>query len=186
MEVLLTAIKHVFSPVSLLLIFGGVFFGLLLGAIPGLTATMAVGLIIPITFGLRPELAFPLLLPWPLGISGLVSASLIGIRRSSSGPTFEPYAMTKVSRGFGPRSSCLFVERTGKRGCPRYDASRLRSSLSSSDRSSSHVIPADVCLRHRSHRRSRIGISRASHRAVPVDGGHGSHQRRRGCLGFYQ
>ncbi|MGB4337619.1 MAG: tripartite tricarboxylate transporter permease [Bacillota bacterium] len=102
MEVLLTAIKHVFSPVSLLLIFGGVFFGLLLGAIPGLTATMAVGLIIPITFGLRPELAFPLLVALYVGgiSGGLVSASLIGIpgTPSSVTTTFDSYAMTKKGK----------------------------------------------------------------------------------------
>ncbi len=99
MEVLLTAIAHVFNPVSLLLIVGGVFFGLLLGAIPGLTATMAVGLIIPVTFGLAPELAFPLLVSLYVGgiSGGLVSASLIGIPGTPSSVTtvFDSYSMTK-------------------------------------------------------------------------------------------
>lgn len=99
MGILQTALLQVFSPVSLMLIVFGVFFGLLLGAIPGLTATMAVGLIIPVTFGLPPELAFPLLVALYVGgiSGGLVSASLVGIPGTPSSVTtvFDSFSMTK-------------------------------------------------------------------------------------------
>lgn len=44
----------VFEPVSLLLLFGGTIGGLILGATPGLSPTMAVALLIPFTFHLAP------------------------------------------------------------------------------------------------------------------------------------
>ncbi|MEM8750522.1 MAG: tripartite tricarboxylate transporter permease [Pseudomonadota bacterium] len=44
----------VFEPVSLMLLFGGTVGGLILGATPGLSPTMAVALLIPFTFHLSP------------------------------------------------------------------------------------------------------------------------------------
>ncbi len=45
---------NVFEPVSLLLLIGGTIGGLILGATPGLSPTMAVALLIPFTFHLQP------------------------------------------------------------------------------------------------------------------------------------
>ena len=44
----------VFEPVALLLLVGGTLGGLVLGATPGLSPTMAVALLIPFTFQLSP------------------------------------------------------------------------------------------------------------------------------------
>ena len=44
----------VFEPLSLLLLIGGTVGGLILGATPGLSPTMAVALLIPFTFQLQP------------------------------------------------------------------------------------------------------------------------------------
>ena len=44
----------VFEPVSFLLLLGGTIGGLILGATPGLSPTMAVALLIPFTFQLAP------------------------------------------------------------------------------------------------------------------------------------
>ena len=99
MELVLQAFAHVFAPMGLIIIIFGVSFGLLLGAIPGLTATMAVGLMIPLTFGLPPELAFPLLLGLYVGgiSGGLVSATLVGIpgTPSSVATVFDAYEMAR-------------------------------------------------------------------------------------------
>lgn len=77
----------------------GVFFGLLLGAVPGLTATMAVGLVLPLTFGMDAALAFPLLVAiYVGGISGgLTSATLLGIpgTPSSVATVFDSYSMAR-------------------------------------------------------------------------------------------
>ncbi len=54
MDVLLTAFDLVFTPYVLLVMLGAALFGLFVGSIPGLTATMATALLIPITFFMDP------------------------------------------------------------------------------------------------------------------------------------
>lgn len=48
------AFLSVLAPENLLYLVGGVIIGLIMGAIPGLTATMAIALIIPFTYYLTP------------------------------------------------------------------------------------------------------------------------------------
>lgn len=87
------------KPINLLLIFAMVCLGIVFGAIPGLSATLAIALILPITFGLSTETSFVLLLSiWIGGVSGtFISAVLIGIPGSSSAiaTCFDGYPMTK-------------------------------------------------------------------------------------------
>ena len=54
MEHLPVAFGLVFDPYVLFVIFAAAIFGLFVGAIPGLTATMATALLIPITFFMDP------------------------------------------------------------------------------------------------------------------------------------
>lgn len=54
MDALLTAMGLVFQPQVLLVILGSALFGLFVGAIPGLTATMATALLVPVTFFMPP------------------------------------------------------------------------------------------------------------------------------------
>ncbi|AUH66506.1 tripartite tricarboxylate transporter permease [Paracoccus zhejiangensis] len=54
MDQLLTAAVTVFQPGTLAIIIGAAIYGLLIGAIPGLTATMGTALLVPITFFLDP------------------------------------------------------------------------------------------------------------------------------------
>lgn len=51
---LLDALTGVLDPVSLVLIVLGVSAGIMVGALPGLTATMAIALLVPFTFGMSP------------------------------------------------------------------------------------------------------------------------------------
>ena len=53
-EFLLPAIQHVFEPLNLLLMIGGLVGGIIIGALPGLTATMGVALMVPVTFAMNP------------------------------------------------------------------------------------------------------------------------------------
>ena len=46
----ITALQNIVSPEVLLVIFLSAVYGLFVGSIPGLTATMAVALLIPLTF----------------------------------------------------------------------------------------------------------------------------------------
>ena len=75
----------------------GTFGGLVVGAIPGLTSTMAVALLVPITFGMRMDFSLTLLVSVYLGAisGGLVSATLLNIpgTPASVTTTFDAYPM---------------------------------------------------------------------------------------------
>ena len=87
------------QPLNLLLIFVTVTVGIIFGAIPGLSATLGISLLLPITFGLSSQMSFILLLSmWVGGVSGaFISAALVGIPGSSSAiaTCFDAYPMTK-------------------------------------------------------------------------------------------
>ena len=53
-EFLLPSLLHVFEPLNLLLMIGGLVGGIIIGALPGLTATMGVALMVPVTFAMDP------------------------------------------------------------------------------------------------------------------------------------
>ena len=54
MSPIIEAFGLVFQPYVLLVILGSAAFGMFVGAIPGLTATMATALLVPITFFMEP------------------------------------------------------------------------------------------------------------------------------------
>ncbi len=53
-EPLLHALPHVFQPANLFAMVAGVVLGIAIGALPGLSATMGIAVLIPLTFGLDP------------------------------------------------------------------------------------------------------------------------------------
>ena len=79
-EMLFRGFLSVLQPENLLYIFGGVIVGMVLGAIPGLTATMAIALVIPLTYYLTPTQSLIMLLAaYNAGtFGGSISAVLIG------------------------------------------------------------------------------------------------------------
>ena len=95
-----------FTPEILLYMVAGVFGGLLVGAIPGLTSTMAVALLIPVTFGMPTELSLALLVAVYIGAisGGLVSATLLNIpgTPASLTTTFDAYPM--AARGLAGKA----------------------------------------------------------------------------------
>ena len=58
MDIFVTAVELVFTPYVLLVILLSALFGLFVGSIPGLTATMATALLVPVTFFMEPVPAF--------------------------------------------------------------------------------------------------------------------------------
>jgi len=74
-------VQNVFSLYPLLVIVAGVAVGIIFGSIPGLTATMAVALCLPMTFGVDPVIGMCLLCGLYVGgvSGGLISAILINI-----------------------------------------------------------------------------------------------------------
>jgi putative tricarboxylic transport membrane protein len=100
----------------ILLIVGGVILGIILGSIPGLTATMGVALLLPLTFNMTPINGIAMLVGvYVGGISGgLISAILLGIpgTPSSIATTFDGAPMARAGKadqalGLGITSSFI-------------------------------------------------------------------------------
>ncbi len=101
--VLAQAFAQVFDPYVLWVIFASAAFGLFVGAVPGLTATMATALLVPVTFFMPPVPA----------IASIVTATAMAIfagdipscllrmpgTPASAAYTDEAYAMTKKGQG---------------------------------------------------------------------------------------
>src|SRR5436190_20608938 len=99
MDALLTAFGMVFDPYTIAVMLGASLFGLFVGAVPGLTATMATALLVPVTFFMPPITA----------IAAIVTATAMAIfagdipgclmrmpgTPASAAYTDEAYAMCK-------------------------------------------------------------------------------------------
>ncbi|MFR0873818.1 MAG: tripartite tricarboxylate transporter permease, partial [Bilophila wadsworthia] len=53
-EFILPAILNLFEPLNILLMIAGLAGGIIIGALPGLSATMGVALMVPATFAMNP------------------------------------------------------------------------------------------------------------------------------------
>ena len=98
----LQAILHICDPTSLLLITVGTIFGIIFGAIPGLTATLAVILLIPLSYGLPPLQGICMLIGVYIGgiSGGVVAAVLLGMpgTPSSMVTVLDGFQMAKQGR----------------------------------------------------------------------------------------
>ncbi len=76
-----TALANVFNPICLVLIWFGTVLGIIFGSVPGLSATMAVVLFLPLTFNMEPTQGIALLIGLYMGgiSGGLISAILLKI-----------------------------------------------------------------------------------------------------------
>ena len=94
---------EIITPLFLSLIVGGTFVGIVFGAIPGMTATMAVAVSLPLTYSLGLENGLALLLGLYVGgiSGGLVPAILLGIpgTPSSITTTFDGHPMSQKGEG---------------------------------------------------------------------------------------
>ena len=61
LHALVGVLPNVFAPVNLLVLVAGVLGGIIVGALPGLTPTMGVAILVPFTFGMSPEAGLILL-----------------------------------------------------------------------------------------------------------------------------
>jgi len=95
---------HLFVVKTLLLMLGGVCVGLVIGALPGLSATMGVALFLPITYWLSASdsLVFLGSLYMAAIYGGSFSAILLRtpVTLSNIGTTFDGYPMAKQGRGW--------------------------------------------------------------------------------------
>lgn len=100
----MSILSGIFSPYNLLLMLGGTVFGMFCGALPGLTATMAVALLVPFTFTMNPTSGLITLGAIYGGAiyGGSFSAILVNApgTPSSIGTTFDGYPMAKKGEGY--------------------------------------------------------------------------------------
>lgn len=103
MELVLAAVQTVFALENLIFLISGVAFGVILGAIPGLSATMGIALIIPFTLTLGPVPALLMMMgAYKGGIyGGSVAAILVKAPgTSAAAATVEDgYALAKKGKG---------------------------------------------------------------------------------------
>lgn len=99
METLLTALPLALDPLTIGLIVVGAMIGIVFGSIPGLTYSMALVLVLPITFGFDAVPAIGMLLGTYIGgmTGGSVSAILIGIpgTPSAAATVLDGYPLAK-------------------------------------------------------------------------------------------
>ena len=99
MDALLTAFGMVFDPSTIVVMLGASLFGLFVGAVPGLTATMATALLVPVTFFMPPVTAIAAIVTaTAMAIfSGDVPGCLLRMpgTPASAAYTDEAYAMTR-------------------------------------------------------------------------------------------
>ncbi|MCF7953203.1 MAG: tripartite tricarboxylate transporter permease [Spirochaetales bacterium] len=87
---------HIFmQPVNILLIFVGVGVGIILGSMPGLTATMGIAIALPLTFGMQPESG--LILLSSIFIGGIHGGGIPGILIKTPG---TPASAASMIDGF--------------------------------------------------------------------------------------
>jgi len=102
-EHILLGLEHVLSLENLCLVLAGTVAGMLVGSLPGLTATMAVALLVPFTYTMSPVAGLVTLGAIYMGCiyGGAFSAILINTpgTPSSIGTTFDGYPMAQQGRG---------------------------------------------------------------------------------------
>lgn len=105
-DLLLAGFGNVLSPAIFALITVGVAVGIVFGAVPGLTAVMAIALCLPMTYGLGPAAGISLLVALFVGATsgGLISAILLKIpgTPASIATTFDGGPM--MDRGEGAKA----------------------------------------------------------------------------------
>ena len=122
MDLLMTGIQSVFQPMILLWIAGGVLMGVIFGALPGVSATMAIVLCIGFTYSMPPVVAIAFLSAvYCAAITGgSITAILFKIpgTPSSSATVLDGYPMVQsgeagkalsislICSAWPPRSSC--------------------------------------------------------------------------------
>jgi putative tricarboxylic transport membrane protein len=97
MDILIQSVVATFSPTSFLLIFVGTMFGMICGALPGISSSMAIVLSLPFTYTMNPVLAIVMLVAVYVGgaTGGAISAILIKTPGTPEAvaTTFDGYPM---------------------------------------------------------------------------------------------
>lgn len=125
MNEVLEGLAFALAPLAILANLLGVAIGIIFGALPGLTATMGLALIVPLTFGIPPVVAFSALLGVYVGAvyAGSITATLIGTPGTAAaaatlmegpalarkGESKKALTMTTVASFIGGIFSCVVL-----------------------------------------------------------------------------
>lgn len=105
------------SPLLLVAIAGAVGAGMVIGALPGLTATMAMALFLPFTFLMEPDVGLSVLMGIFAGgiAGGSIPAILLNVpgTPASAATALDGYAMTKAGRAREALSMAMFASAIG-------------------------------------------------------------------------
>lgn len=117
LSMLFSGFADVLMPMNILFLFGGVALGLVLGAIPGLTATMAIALVIPMTYYLTPTQSLVMLLAaYNAGtFGGSLAAILIGTpgTPAAAATVADGYALSQQGKAGKAIKTALFSSAFG-------------------------------------------------------------------------
>jgi putative tricarboxylic transport membrane protein len=104
---------QVLNPMNILLMAVGVFYGIIFGSIPGLSSSVAVALIIPLTFGMQTAGALNLLIAVYVGgvSGGLISAILLRIPGTPSSivTVLDGYPLAQQGHGGKALGTAIFA-----------------------------------------------------------------------------
>lgn len=125
MNEIIEGLLFALAPLAILANLLGVAIGIVFGALPGLTATMGLALIVPLTFGIPPVVAFSALLGVYVGAvyAGSITATLIGTPGTAAaaatlmegpalakkGQSKKALTMTTVASAVGGLFSCIVL-----------------------------------------------------------------------------
>lgn len=108
---------QLFEPMTLALIMLGVVVGLIFGALPGLSATMAIALLLPVTFAMPPDVGIAMLIATYIGgvSGGLVAATLLRIpgTPSSIATTFDGYPLARKGQAIKALATGMVASAVG-------------------------------------------------------------------------
>lgn len=117
LDTILSSIPALFQFSSILMIILGIAAGIIFGALPGLSATMGVALMLPLTFGMEPIAGMLLLLGVYCGgiYGGSISAILINTpgTPASAATTLDGYQLTRQGRGGAALRMALYASVIG-------------------------------------------------------------------------
>ena len=118
LQYIIPAIGQVFSPINLALIFGGLVLGMIVGCIPGLSVTLGIILLLPLTYTFSsPDSAIIALLAVYVG--GMYGGSISAITLNTPGTnsaiatTFDGYPLAKQGKVKKALDTSLFASTFG-------------------------------------------------------------------------
>ncbi len=112
MDVILAGIADAFTPINLMFMAAGVFTGILVGAIPGLNAPMAIAIALPLTYYMSPLAGIAFLIGIMKGgtFGGSITAILLNTPGSpeATSTAFDGYPLARQGKGIKAMKMALF------------------------------------------------------------------------------